>query len=104
MAEATSKVGFLLRLQETGAAAIQKIQQGLAGLEEKAKSLQKASMAMVDAGTKIGILGATMVAAFAIPVKYAADLEKEISNVAAISGSTANELNQLNEAARSEER
>lgn len=97
---AESKVSLIVELIQKGKKVLQNVSKGLGDVEKAAKKVRTAAQEASTAGLRIAAIGTAITAAFALPVREAAKLEKVMSNVLAITGATEIEFAKLTETAR----
>ena len=93
-------VELILQAKDRASQSINRVRGSFLKLGKSVDKVQHISSGMLDFGVKIGVMGAAMSAALAIPIKTAADFEQAMARVKAVSGATDEEFAKLTNTAR----
>ena len=93
-------VELILQAKDRASQSINRVRGSFLKLGKSVDKVQHISSGMLDFGVKIGVMGAAMSAALAIPIKTAADFEQAMALVKAVSGATDEEFAKLTNTAR----
>ncbi|MBE0426364.1 MAG: phage tail tape measure protein [Nitrospirae bacterium] len=97
---ATEIVELILKAKDLASESINRLRGGMEKLQDSAEKIRKTSQEMMDFGTKVGAMGAALTASLAVPVKFAADFERAMSKVHALTGATEEEFKKLSDTAK----
>lgn len=95
-----SIVQIIIKAKDRATESINRVRGGMMKLTNSVDKIQTASQGMLDFGVRVGIMGAAMSAALAVPIKSAATFEQAMARVKAVSGATDTQFAALTKTAR----